>query len=327
MARAEVPYIRTWNTSLYDNVTRRWISGHLHLSLYAVVFEADDTASKNASENTHTLKIEFSNISSINKAQSSIIFTAVTVITNDGNTYWFSSLENRNSTFLILQHFYQASLHHKPENDLSRLGSATGMAQKRTKFGTALLQSVHDSKTTLEQAAWNLADQGDQLRNAAVTMEELHEDLQILQHFKWSDISRIRVISPWEILVTRFLIGQPDFSYDILCTTMPKALRKLEMFASRKIEYMNPVETHHQRHLDSTLEFQIQQQEITQDELITDSEVSELRAALSSLKNIAEDIEKEQDQQLETIDNLTESVTRGSHRLQAMNSKIGKLAK
>lgn len=182
MAWAEEPYIRTWNASLYDNVSRRWINGQLNLLLNAIVFKPDDAGCKNICENPHTLHIEFSNIISINKAQSSLIFTAVTIITNDGNTHWFSSLQNRNSTFLIIQHFYQASLHHKPDNgDMATLGSASSIAQKRTKFGTALLQSVNDSQTTLEKAAWKLTDQGDQLRNAAFTMEELHEDLQVAE--------------------------------------------------------------------------------------------------------------------------------------------------
>lgn len=69
--------------------------------------------------------------------------------------------------------------------------------------------------------------------------------MQTVQHFKWSDVSRVRVVSPWEILVTRFLIGQPDLSYGIISISMPKVLRKLEIFAARKMEYLNPPEPHH----------------------------------------------------------------------------------
>uniref|UniRef100_A0A0B6ZQ09 Synaptosomal-associated protein 47 n=1 Tax=Arion vulgaris TaxID=1028688 RepID=A0A0B6ZQ09_9EUPU len=437
MASAETHYIRTWNASLFESSSHKWVYGHLNLSSSAISFKSSVGEGKNLDENSHSLYINFSNITSINKALSSLVFPAITIIIKDGNVVWLSSFENRNSTFLILQHFYQSSLHQTPITSAqSAMLRSSATAQKRTQFGTDLLQSIVNSQATLQKAAGNLVEQGQQLRNASFTIEELHDDLtvaeritggldswlgrwalpptqkmedlilvtrndipdvfdlevlytpvtatkigiqligvfrvakegitildlkqKVVQYFKWSDISRIRVVSPWEIHVTRFLIGQPDLSYDILSMDMPKVLKKLNIFAARKMEYMNPPEKHHKPHFEHLSEqgahrpnqtmthsdsngettptfgyascidgadSHLQQQEQAQQELITDSEVLELSAALSDLKNLALDIQIEQGSQLETIDRLTDSVTRGSDRLKVMNLKIDKLAK
>lgn len=174
--------IRTWNASLFDSSYRRWVYGQLNLSANAIFFQCSNEESKNTDESTQTLYVDFSYIISISKALSSLVFPAITVTTRDGNIFWFSSFQNRSSVFLILQHFYQASLHEKPsDSDPSMVLPSSGTAQTRTKFGTELLQNVHDSKATLQKAALSLTDQGHQLRNTALTMEELHEDLDVAE--------------------------------------------------------------------------------------------------------------------------------------------------
>lgn len=88
-------------------------------------------------------------------------------------------------------------------------------------------------------------------------------------------------------------------------------------------------ETTSEGHLDSIhiATCEKQQQKLTQQEVITDAEISELTATLSDLKNLALDVQIEQDSQLESIDRLTDSVTRGNDRLKNINSRVGKFIK
>ncbi|XP_021373221.1 synaptosomal-associated protein 47-like [Mizuhopecten yessoensis] len=76
------------------------------------------------------------------------------------------------------------------------------------------------------------------LRIAPEGMFILSEKQKLIHHFKWSDISRVRVLSPCEVLVTRFLIGQPDLSYGVVCTSLLGFLEFLERKMRSKIEYV-----------------------------------------------------------------------------------------
>ncbi|KAH9524531.1 hypothetical protein Btru_027100 [Bulinus truncatus] len=298
-------------------------------------------------------------------------------------------------------------------------------AEQKTKLGTELLRSIYDSQATLQKGAVSLVEQGSQLRNGAVKIEEIHEDLsvaeriakgidswlgrwnlppavkteelilvrdndipdvwdievlctkilgskygcqninvfrtsadgltildmkqKILQHFKWSDVSFIKVVSPWEVIVTQSFIGQPDLSYGIISSTLPRILPKLNRHLGRKIEYMNPPDAHHAQHYEphwdkpSVLrsrsqsqcspqslpedwdgDDQIMGQALKQGNSISDAEYLELTSTLANLKSLALDIQVEQNDQLTTIDHLTQSVTKANDRVKAVNKIIKK---
>ncbi|GFO25680.1 synaptosomal-associated protein 47, partial [Plakobranchus ocellatus] len=178
----------------------------------------------------------------------------------------------------------------------------------------------------------------------------------IIHHFKWSEVSRVRAVSPWEILVTQYLIGQPDLSYNIVSVQLPRILCHITQFAGGKVEYLEPMQDT-KRHGTNSKNLQVsdpismdglqqyksyeprqhqhqqqqqQQQQQTRswkDEMISDSEVSELSAALTSIKATALGVSSEQDAQLDDIDHLTSSVTRANDRIKAMNRTMDRLLK
>ena len=74
----------------------------------------------------------------------------------------------------------------------------------------------------------------------AVAKSKITVFFQVVHHFKWSEISRVRAVSPWEIIVTQYLIGKPDMSYNIVTVHTPSILSKVTRLAGSKIEYMEP---------------------------------------------------------------------------------------
>ena len=63
------------------------------------------------------------------------------------------------------------------------------------------------------------------------------EKQKLVHHFKWTDISRVRVVSMWEMVVSRFLIGQPDLSYSIVFSSLFLVLKILDKRLRSKVEY------------------------------------------------------------------------------------------
>jgi len=61
---------------------------------------------------------------------------------------------------------------------------------------------------------------------------------KLVHHFRWSDISRVRILSPCEIVVTKYLIGQADLSFGIVCSSLTGFLQLLDRRLKRKVEYM-----------------------------------------------------------------------------------------
>merc|ERR1712154_510831 len=116
------------------------------------------------------------------KALSFLMFGAITISTEENKVHWFSSLADRNGTFLILQHFYHEFLVNpsKYAND-TRSNNQDNHPETRTKLGTQLLQSVTDSHQTLAKAAVTLQGQGQQLSAAACVMDDIHQDLSVAQ--------------------------------------------------------------------------------------------------------------------------------------------------
>ncbi|XP_067650045.1 synaptosomal-associated protein 47-like [Haliotis asinina] len=105
-------------------------------------------------------------------------------------------------------------------------------------FDYEMLYSVIDSKKFHPQKDGVIQISGD-----GITILNLTQ--KIIKHFAWSIISTIRVVSPWEMVLTQNFIGSPDLSYDIVCANLIHILRKIELFAPgrRKLDY--EVTVHH----------------------------------------------------------------------------------
>ncbi|CAL1535844.1 unnamed protein product [Lymnaea stagnalis] len=429
MTTFEENYIRSWNATWYVSTLHKWVSGLLSVSPRSLLFKSNNLEHKDSGGNPLVLFIDFSEITSINKALSSYLFQAIKIILASGETHWFSSMLERNATFLMVRHCYQASLFNKVSSPSSNFGTSRSLSsQPRTEFGTELLRTVYDSQTTLQNAAGSLVQQGNQLKNSALTVEEIHEDLsvaeritsginswfgrwklppitkteelilvkendiphvwdvdalctkiigykhgiqtemvfrigvdgisivdmkqKIIQHFKWPEVSQIRVVSPWEILITRFFIGQPDLSYSIVSMAMPKMLKLLARFAKSKMEYMNPPNVSHSQQyepvwdkpssksdsksvtlsgkdplVNNATEILLEAHQSTEQAKVSDAEIAELTNTLADLKSLAIDIQKEQDDQIQTIDRVTDSVTKADDRVRALNKTINILNK
>ncbi|XP_071108448.1 synaptosomal-associated protein 47-like [Haliotis cracherodii] len=110
-------------------------------------------------------------------------------------------------------------------------------------FDYEMLYSVIDSKKFHPQK-----DGVIRISSDGVTILNLAQ--KVLQHFSWSIISTIRVVSPWELLVTQNFIGSPDLSYSIVCSNLIHILRKIELFAPgrRKLDYDVTVQHRLQQH-------------------------------------------------------------------------------
>ena len=84
----------------------------------------------------------------------------------------------------------------------------------------------------------------------------LMTDRQKLVHcYKWDGISRVRVVSLWEITVTRFRIGETDVSYSLVFTSVYSVLGILDRKLGSKVEYSQDAfrgESSNQKPLDST---------------------------------------------------------------------------
>ncbi|GFR59110.1 synaptosomal-associated protein 47 [Elysia marginata] len=186
---------------------------------------------------------------------------------------------------------------------------------------------------------------------------------KVIHHFKWSEISRVRAVSPWEIMLTQYLIGHPDLSYNVVSVHMPSLLSKITDYAGAKVEYIEPSPdksslygnskvkefaepppyktlngpVHKMPHQDQTVQHGHEHQQSWdqsqistskhKETVISDAEVDELTATLNNIKATALAVQTEQDSQLEDIDELTSSVVRANDRVRAMNKTMGKLLK
>ncbi|OWF40926.1 Synaptosomal-associated protein 47 [Mizuhopecten yessoensis] len=196
------------------------------------------------------------------------------------------------------------------------------------------------------------------LRIAPEGMFILSEKQKLIHHFKWSDISRVRVLSPCEVLVTRFLIGQPDLSYGVVCTSLLGFLEFLERKMRSKIEYVTsgfvrqPEERGHPQakitkgellsrkttgssipQLQTSCNQSRTGHDVQGEQLqlphpvVSDEEVQELQHTLSDLRSLAISVQQETDTQNEKLDTLTCSVDKANVRMSKVNSRVEKLTK
>ncbi|XP_061185777.1 synaptosomal-associated protein 47-like [Saccostrea echinata] len=63
------------------------------------------------------------------------------------------------------------------------------------------------------------------------------EKQKLVHCFKWKDVSRVRVVSLWEITVTQFQIGKADISYSLVFTSVYSVLGILDKRLRSKVEY------------------------------------------------------------------------------------------
>lgn len=61
-------------------------------------------------------------------------------------------------------------------------------------------------------------------------------------HFRWADVSKLRVVTPWELMVIRYQIGKPDFVYNLVSANMMAILKILEKCVKYKLVYDTPPE-------------------------------------------------------------------------------------
>lgn len=394
-------WIRAWDASYYEPQAKKWFYGQLKLGTDSLLF-----VYKTEEKSFPKYFLDFSEIKSINKAMSSVIFPSIIVKTFQDETHWFSSFHDRNSIYSVISHFFEASLMAtNTKNRPSKEPLSSGLFSKKTELGKALLKSVHDSDNTLKKAASNLLHQGEQLIAMSSTIQDVQEDLtaaervtaglnswlgrwkmsknpkpgeiifvkaidipdvldveilytkvlssrvgpqtcgvcrvessgitvldmkqKVIQHFPWSEVSRIRAVTPWEVMVTRYLIGQPDLSYGIVSIHASSILSKINYYVASKVEYIEPLLRQAQEPPSFKKvckpDFKLCHREIIASEeqpenhskasistnketVISDEEIEELAATLGNIKSTALGIKIEQDSQLQNIDDLTCSV-------------------
>ncbi|XP_050388713.2 synaptosomal-associated protein 47 [Patella vulgata] len=185
---------------------------------------------------------------------------------------------------------------------------------------------------------------------------------KVLHQFDWSDVSTVRVISPWEMMVIRNQIGKPDISYSFVSSRLVDILSKIDVYAKHKMDYESPnlsptspessqiqtksfpVDTHLQNKSkrerisipddDADITFgstsrdhtmKSQDEVYMQQEVVSTAEVEELSSNLQNLKSMMLAVGEETDIQNENLDSLTESVDQANIKLRDVNKRINKL--
>ncbi|XP_046568388.1 synaptosomal-associated protein 47-like [Haliotis rubra] len=163
--------IRKWYASYYVSPLRKWVYGQFSVFADGVAFH--DESKKPVL--TGDLVIKFSKIALMKKASSSFIFGAITIVDSKGHTHWFSSFQDRSSVFSAINHFFLSAA------TLSESSKVKSIPEgQRTKLGTNLLRIATDSEQTLQHAATRLSQQGEQIDSSISTMDDLHNDLDVV---------------------------------------------------------------------------------------------------------------------------------------------------
>lgn len=301
-------HICKWTVSLYDDKTRKWNYGTLAIVAEDIVFKPNECG-----VHDNGLVIPFEDIIDVKKSTTGLVFGAVYILTKTNKKIWFSSLSDRGDVYRALRHFWQSRLLFQKNTGEIKIAK-----ESQTKMGQKLLGIVTESEKSLSTAAVQLHSQGRQLDNAAVTMLDLHNDLDVAErlvddidswfgrwrlpdqyqtidpvivnktdipdifeyevlltkletnrvnrrqvgnlriskdgltilnekmrtefHFRWTDVSQIRVVTPWEMMVLQYQIGKPDLVYSLVSANMVAILRLLDKCAKYKLKYDTPPE-------------------------------------------------------------------------------------
>lgn len=71
----------------------------------------------------------------------------------------------------------------------------------------------------------------------------MSERQALVHHYRWSDVSKIRVVTPYDIMVIQYQLGKPDLVYGLVCANMIAILQLIEKCAKYKLEYDKPPDT------------------------------------------------------------------------------------
>ncbi|KAL3831840.1 hypothetical protein ACJMK2_023540 [Sinanodonta woodiana] len=184
---------------------------------------------------------------------------------------------------------------------------------------------------------------------------------KVIQYLKWGDVSKIRVVSPWEIMIIKYNIGLADLVYAVVSSDMVAVLKVLEKCAKYKLEYDTPPDTvfcvrhtmsarsrHHKDthkdlfaqdnpsksdgphdarggHVERNIMTPGQQpviQQSAQQQVVSDEEVAEIGRTLENLKSLALSVQQEEVCQNENLDKLTSKVNRANDRISATNRRM-----
>ena len=175
-----VAWIQSWDASYYEPTVKKWFYGQLKLATNKLVFVVNNAEELSCKPRIFCL--DFADIKCISKAMSSMIFPALIAKTASNQIHWFASFQDRNSTFVVISHFFEASLlttysSSRSPNEVL----ASDFSSQKTELGTALLNSVHDSDLTLRKAASTLLQQKEQISSMSSTMQDIQEDLTVAE--------------------------------------------------------------------------------------------------------------------------------------------------
>lgn len=163
-----MPSIYTWPCCHYLNDKRIWLYGQLKLFVSGLLFIED---TKNvSSEEPKKLHVSFLHIVEIKKARSTLLYGCIVVKVNEENL-WFSSFQQRENVFNILEHFWKEQL----------------FSEETTDKNQELLQIVYDTQNTLMDAAQTLHAQGQQISRTSHNMNMMHNDITVAERIT-SDI-------------------------------------------------------------------------------------------------------------------------------------------
>ncbi|KAF8795379.1 uncharacterized protein LOC129990045 [Argiope bruennichi] len=152
------------NCSYFHSVIKKWISGTFTLREHSYQFQGQEN------KNKINMHIPLSTICGIEKRQSSFIYACL-VITIGSEKHWFSSFPNRDTVYNLLELFWRGSL-------LSKSYKTSSPKPKGdTPLGKELLSILHESESNLVTAANALVDQGRQLQESQVVLEDVNTDL------------------------------------------------------------------------------------------------------------------------------------------------------
>ncbi|KAL7975827.1 hypothetical protein Chor_005774, partial [Crotalus horridus] len=167
---------------------------------------------------------------------------------------------------------------------------------------------------------------------------------QLLHWFEKQDVDEVRVHSPYEICVRQRFIGKPDICYQLLSAKMPEAIPFLEMQYSKKIQFLQDAAFLVPASLLAATGFvgslvqsgstpsssggsadsqQAQMQKEKQ--IVSQSEMQEIRQILRRLKCLALETETELERQDESLDAITSSVDQANMSIDRHNRRIRKL--
>ncbi|XP_057292512.1 uncharacterized protein LOC130621215 [Hydractinia symbiolongicarpus] len=109
-----MPSIYTWPCCHYLNDKRIWLYGQLKLFASGLLFIED---TKNViSEEPKKLHVSFLHIVEIKKSRSTLLYGCIVVKINEENL-WFSSFQQRENVFNILEHFWKEQLFSEETTD------------------------------------------------------------------------------------------------------------------------------------------------------------------------------------------------------------------